>query len=64
MTLWRCVARCQVCKKVLNTADHVPENEKTRIELTAPLMAVCDVRGHSTFSDCNFAPILEWEIEP
>jgi hypothetical protein len=59
--LWKATAKCQVCGKVLNTAVDVPESKKKNVELTAPLMAVCDVKGHSTFSDCNFAPVIEWE---
>lgn len=62
-TLWTCVATCQVCGVELNRAEHVPEGMKGRVVMGAPLMAVCKTPGHSTFSDCNFAPKLEWSQE-
>lgn len=58
--LWTCVATCQVCGVELNRAEHVPERRKTEVEMAAPLVAICKVPGHSTFSDCNFAPVLTW----
>lgn len=58
--LWTCIATCQVCGKELNRATHVPESEKTRVVISAPLAAVCDVPGHSTLSDCNIGVKLEW----
>ncbi len=61
--LWRCVTTCQVCGVELNTAEHVPESKKGEVELAAPMMAICKVPGHSTFSDCNFAPVLTWTLE-
>jgi hypothetical protein len=63
MSLWTCVATCQVCGKELNRAVHVPEDRKGTVELAAPLVAICDVKGHSTFSDVNFAPVLTWTVE-
>lgn len=61
--LWTCVARCKVCKKELNRAEHVPESRKFMTEMSAPLAAICDVKGHNTFSDCNIGVELEWTKE-
>ena len=61
---WTCIARCQECGKELNRAIHVPTHKKFKVEMTAAFNAICDVPGHSTFSDCNFAPKLEWQLEP
>jgi len=63
MALWTCVATCQVCGVELNRAEHVPEGDKVRVELSAPLAAICKVPGHSSFSDCNLVPILTWTQE-
>lgn len=61
--LWTCIARCQVCGKELNRAVHVPEYDKTRVAISAPLVAICDEPGHSTLSDCNIGVNLEWVQE-
>jgi hypothetical protein len=58
--LWTCVARCQVCKKELNRATHVPEREKGRVCISAPMVAICEVKEHNTLSDCNIGVVLEW----
>lgn len=58
--LWTAIARCKVCKKELNRAESVPENRKAEVEISAPLMAICDERDHNTFSDCNIGVDLEW----
>jgi hypothetical protein len=58
--LWTAIARCGVCRRELNRAEHVPESEKLRIAVSAPLMAVCPERGHNAFSDCNPGVELEW----
>jgi len=63
MALWTCVATCQVCGVELNRAEHVPTSEKGRVELAAPLVAICKVPGHSTFPDCNLLPVLTWSEE-
>jgi hypothetical protein len=62
-TLWTLIARCQVCGKELNRATHVPECERSRVVIAAPLMALCDVRSHNTLSDCNIGVNLEWVSE-
>ena len=62
--LWTCIASCQVCGKELNRAIHVPDDKKFRVSITAAFNCICDEPGHSTFSDCNFAPKLEWQLEP
>lgn len=61
--LYKCTAYCQVCGKVLNTAEHVPESKQTQVSISAPLVAICDVKGHNTLSDCNIGVRLEWEKE-
>lgn len=58
--LWTAVAKCSTCKKELNRAEHVPESQKTKVIISAPLMAVCDVRDHNTTSDLNLRVDLEW----
>ena len=62
-TLWTAIARCRVCGKEINRAEHVPESEKTRVGVAAPMMALCDVRHHNTGSDFNLAFDLEWMPE-
>ena len=57
---WTCVAKCQVCGKVLNTAKGVPESEKVRVAISAPLVCLCPVPGHNTLNDCNIGVELEW----
>lgn len=63
-TLWTCVARCQVCGKELNRAVGVPEDEKTKVIVSAPLVAICGERHHNTLSDCNIGVDLEWIEQP
>jgi hypothetical protein len=58
--LWTCVAKCQVCKKELNRARHVPESAKEWVALSAPLVSICDKIHHNTLSDCNIGVELEW----
>lgn len=59
--MWTGIARCKVCKKELNRAENVPESEKQKVIMTAPLMAVCDVKAHNAgFSDVNFGVEIEW----
>ena len=60
--LYTCIARCRVagCREELNRAEHVPESAKTKVALCAPLVAICEKPGHSTFSDCNIRVDLEW----
>ena len=61
--LWTCIARCQVCKKELNRALHVPEYKKVQVTISAPLVAICDCKNHNTISDCNIGVDLEWVKE-
>src|SRR5207249_176703 len=63
MKTYSVTARCQVCKEVLNTATGIPEDERTRIIMSAPLMAICKVKAHNTLSDCNIGVKLEWKEE-
>ena len=58
--LWTCIARCQICNKELNRAKHVPEHEKVRVIISAPLVAICPKTHHNTMSDCNIGVDLEW----
>jgi hypothetical protein len=61
--LWTTIARCGVCGKELNRAEHVPESERTMVTLAAPFVALCDVPAHNTFSDLNWKVRLEWVDE-
>lgn len=61
--LWTCIARCQVCKKELNRALHVPEHAKTQVIISSPLVAICPEKHHNTMSDCNIGVDLEWVEE-
>lgn len=63
MSLWTCIARCSTCDKILNTAEHVPEDSKSMVTVTAPVMALCDVREHNSMSDLNLRVKLEWKEE-
>lgn len=60
MKIYTCTARCSTCKKELNRAENVPEAQKAKVTISAPLMAVCDVKSHNTFSDLNLRVDLEW----
>ncbi len=61
--VWTCIARCRVCKKELNRAEHVPESDKTMVIISAPLVAICPESHHNTLSDCNIGVELEWREE-
>ena len=63
MSLWTGIATCRTCGAELNRAEHVPTTDKGRVTIAAPLMAICKVRGHNTFSDCNIGVVLEWVEE-
>jgi hypothetical protein len=58
--LWTGIARCGTCKKEINRAQHVPESDKTKVNVSAPLAAICDVRSHNTGSDYNLNFEIEW----
>lgn len=60
-TLFTCVVRCSACKTELNRAEHVPEHEKLRVILSAPIVVGRCPRGcDPTFSDCNLNTDLDW----
>lgn len=61
--LYTCIARCGVCKRELNRAMHVPEEDKSRVAVSAPLFALCPERQHNTLSDLNLKVELEWLSE-
>ena len=57
MTGFTYVILCRGCGGELNRAVGVPEHEKGRVVVTAPLMAGRCINGcPSTWSDCN----LKW----
>lgn len=62
-SLWKATATCATCGEILNTAEHVPESQKFRVAMTAPIMATCKVWSHNTFKDLNLRVKLEWEKE-
>lgn len=61
--LWTCIATCQVCGREVNRAVHVPAAEKSTVELSAPLVALCPEKHHNSLSDVNFGVRLEWVPE-
>jgi len=58
--LFTAIATCKICGLELNRATHVPEGRELQIITSAPLVAICPVRGHNSFSDCNIGAKLEW----
>ncbi len=60
MKLWTAIMRCRECKTELNRAEHVPEHQKSRVAISAPLLGLCPTESHNTFSDCNLNFDLEW----
>ena len=62
MKTFTCTARCKTCNKILNTAHGVPENEKSKVTVSAPL-ATAGMCEHSTLSDLNYHFTLEWTQE-
>lgn len=64
MKLYTCRATCQVCGALLNEANHVPESQCVLVTMSAPLVAICEVKDHNTLSDCNIGVNLEWIEEP
>lgn len=64
MTLWTAIVTCRTCKAELNRATGVPEAEKARIAISAPLLCLCEVLAHNTGSDFNLNFDLEWRDEP
>lgn len=64
MILWTCIARCGQCGREINRAEHVPENKKQWVSMTAAFNARCDEPHHNTFSDLNLRYTLDWVEEP
>ena len=62
-TRWTYITRCCACGVELNRAERVPEEARTRVELSAPLVSLCDVRAHNSLSDVNWRYIGEWRPE-
>jgi hypothetical protein len=63
--LWKATLRCRECGTVLNTAEHVPEDRKVRVAMTAPFnCGRCPKGCRPTFSDLNLKTTLDWEEEP
>ena len=61
---WTAILRCKDCGIELNRAEHVPEEEKSRVVISSALVAgPCPNGCRSTFSDCNINTTLEWDIE-
>lgn len=58
--LFSAIAKCGVCKAELNRAENVPESQKSRVEIGAPMIAICDTSYHNTFSDLNLKVEIEW----
>lgn len=58
--LWTYVVRCATCNQECNRAEHVPENQRGRVVMGAPLMARCKNEAHNTLSDLNYHYYAEW----
>lgn len=58
--IYTAIARCCVCSKELNRAENVPENKRYQVDISAPIMAICPVKSHNTFSDLNLKVHVEW----
>jgi len=58
------IARCGTCKEEVNRAEHVPEEDQSRVIMSAPFAALCKMRSHNSFSDLNYNFDLEWLEEP
>jgi len=62
--LWIGILRCRDCGTELNRAVHVPEKEKTRVNLTSAFASgSCPNGCRYTFSDLNLNTVLEWVEE-
>jgi len=62
--LWRATLHCADCGEVLNTAEHVPESEKSRVSMASPLVAGrCPKGCRSTLSDLNMNTRIVWTRE-
>jgi len=61
--MWTAVVRCKTCSQEINRAEHVPQSEKLRVEVSAPLMALCKEPSHNTGSDYNLNYDLAWLLE-
>ena len=62
--LWTYIVRCKTCGAECNRAEHVPERARNRVEMSAPMIAFCPVRGHNSLSDLNYHYDAEWVPEP
>lgn len=60
---WTAICKCRTCGKEINRAMGVPTSEKTRVSISATMMAICDVRSHNTGSDYNLNFDMEWVTE-
>ena len=64
MTLWTGIVRCKTCGTEINRAEHVPDEDKSRVGISAPIAAgLCPTKSHNTFSDCNLNYDIEWVEE-
>ena len=63
MKLYTCIAFCRTCGKELNRAEHVPENMRTRVAMSAPMVAICDMPAHNSLPDLNLRVVLTWMDE-
>lgn len=66
MKIYTVIAKCRTCKKELNRAINVPENELNRVKLSAPLNVIGSCK-HSTLSDLNYhfdLEVIEKNHEP
>ncbi|KKN34004.1 hypothetical protein LCGC14_0798170 [marine sediment metagenome] len=64
MSLWKAILKCSDCGQTLNTAEHVPKDQKGRVAMSSGFAAGSCPRGcRATFSDLNLNTDLEWVEE-
>ena len=62
--LWTAILKCRDCGTELNRAEHVPEEKKAQVDISAALMAgKCPKGCRATFSDCNINTTIDWKEE-
>ena len=66
MKLWTAIMRCRECRTEINRAEHVPEHQKSRVAISAPIVGLCPTKSHNTASDYTLNFDLEWleELPP
>lgn len=61
--LWTYIIRCKDCHRELNRAEHVPDERKTQVAISAVFAGRCEIDAHNTASDYNLHHYGEWVLE-